>query len=230
MIKKADTKITRAVQVKRKQLHPNPWNPNQMTQRQQEATTESLGLYGQVQELLVRPHPEIDGDYQIIDGQHRWNSLAPNDKVFVNIVEGLPDEQCKKLTVIMNGTRGEFDKIDLAQLLSELDGMDDLVLGLPYSQSELDELIGLADIDWDDFASDFEEGVSNVGEEGEEGDQDDPDWTTLTIKVPSDVMPQLQEAFDLVLQRQEINSSDDTSIVWGEVVQHLCDHFLNFKL
>ena len=79
-------------------------------------------------------------------------------KIDVNIVEGLTDAEYKRLTIVLNETRGQADKIELAVLLSELDKTmgNDLMTALPYDPGELDELIKLADYDWDSFESTFE--------------------------------------------------------------------------
>jgi len=54
-------------------------------------------------------------------------------------------------SLLLKETRGSADKIELAKLLEDIN--NDLgietIIGLPYSSNELDELIKLADIDWD---------------------------------------------------------------------------------
>ena len=147
-------KIDRGILIPKTKLHPNPWNPNHMKERQQAAVAESIQAFGQVLELLVRPHPDIKDEFQIIDGEHRFNVL-PKD-VYCNVIHGLTDPEAKKLTIVMNETRGSADKIELASLLKDLseDLGDSLGIGLPYDPSELDELISLADVDWDVFNED----------------------------------------------------------------------------
>lgn len=134
-------------------IHPNPWNPNRQTERVEEAIAESIDYYGMLDPLTVRPHPEMEGEYQIIDGEHRMRTCAKLgfSKIPVNVVSGLDETDAQKLTIIANETRGEADKMALADLLHELSGSmqkEELMIGLPYSSNELDSIIGMGEIDW----------------------------------------------------------------------------------
>ena len=140
-------------------VYPNPWNPNIQTTRVEEATIESIATFGMLDPLTVRPHPEEVGKYQIIDGAHRQASCLKLDykEIPVNIVHGLSDGEAKKLTIIANETRGYAEKIPLAQLLAELkpEFDTDLITGLPYYPDELEDMINLAGVDWEDFNTDY---------------------------------------------------------------------------
>lgn len=147
-------KVERGVRLSKSQISPNSYNPNKTTKRQQEAIAESLDHYGQLLEIVVRPDPENEGKYLIIDGEHRYQELG--DEVFVNVVYGLEDADAKKLTIIFNETRGQADPVELGALLAELEEtLDDLQLGLPYESDELERMMG-------------ELGESNFDGEGEE--------------------------------------------------------------
>lgn len=155
-------KIERGVAIPKQDLIPNPWNPNKTTKRQQTAIAQSLNLYGQVLEIVVRPSPTQSGKYEIIDGEHRYQELP--DTVFANVIHGLPDADAKKLTIVLNETRGEADKIELAQLLAAIDKelgggekaispVSSRIAALPYDDQEYLELIKLAECDWDNYGS-----------------------------------------------------------------------------
>ena len=125
-------------------VYPNPWNPNIQSVRVEEATTESIGMFGMLDPLTVRPHPDQEGKYQIIDGAHRQAScMKLGYKVIpVNVVE----------------TRGYAEKTALADLLSTIkpEFGEELIQGLPYYQNELDDLLAMSDHDWEDFDSSFD--------------------------------------------------------------------------
>lgn len=212
--------IDRGVPIPRAKLHPNPWNPNHMKGRQQEAVKESIQEYGQVLELLVRPHPEIEGEYQIIDGEHRFNILP--ETVFCNVIHGLPDAEAKKLTIVMNETRGSADKIELAQLLSEIQSElgDDLGVGLPYDPTELDELIQLADVNWDQFDSDFEPETEATEDPSNDG------FVRFTVAMPQEAMDVVNQARALVEDQRTTSLHSDSQIAWGQVLEALCADFL----
>jgi len=64
--------------------------------------------------------------------------------------------QAKKLTLILNETRGRADVVDKAVLLGDILkeaslSIEELQIGLPYKEKELNELIGLGNFDWDKF-------------------------------------------------------------------------------
>lgn len=211
-------KIDRGVRIKVGDIEPNPWNPNKTNSSQQQAIAESIDRYGQIAELLVRPHPEKPGLYQVIDGEHRLSELTKLDEfAFTNVIYGLSEVEAKKLTIIMNETRGEADKIELAQLLADIN--DELGegtrVGLPYSESELDELIRLASVDWDNFASD----EVNLQSEPEPH-VEDKDWTVLTVKVSNDVFEKIKDAYNLV-EQEKGKMSSDKAVAWGQVLECL---------
>lgn len=181
MTKANNFKIEKNINIKLADILPNPWNPNKTTSRQQEAIAESLQYYGQVLDLLVRPHPEQKGKYQIIDGEHRFNALNGNEVVSATVID-LPDHEAKRLTVIMNETRGQADKIELADLLSsiesEFDG--DLITGLPFTPDELEQLTSAGDFDWDAFENGDDEEPS-LSDEGDTNDNEGDDIIEIVL-------------------------------------------------
>ena len=154
-------KIDRSVLLKARQLHPNPWNPYaNKPDRLQQAIGESIGEFSQIQDVVCRPHPEIEGEYQILDGEGRHRTFKPDDDVYAIVLHGLTDDQAKKVTIVMDETRATADKVQLSALLAELSenqDIEDLMMGLPYQESELSELINSSEMGWDD-AGNFNEG------------------------------------------------------------------------
>ena len=144
-------------------VKPNPWNPNKQTDRQYEAEIESILSNGFVMPIIVR---KVGDTYQIIDGEHRWRALKDiidnkkagagniatltSNKIIPTIVLDVTDSYAKRLTIILNETRGRADFTMLGSLLAELaeDFNDDLITGLPYTTAQLNELISINDFDW----------------------------------------------------------------------------------
>lgn len=212
-------RIDRGVQISIQDIEPNPWNPNKTTDRQQEAIAESLGNYGQIVELLVRSHPDNEGKYQVIDGEHRLGELAKaGGQVYANIIYDIPDAEAKKLTIILNETRGSADRTELSNLLAGINnelGSDLTLIGLPYSETELDELIKLSEAGWDDFTeSENDNNNSNSGK-----------WETIMIKVPSEAMERIRDAYNLIEEeRNGLNNNE--AIAWGQVLESLAADYL----
>ena len=156
-------KIDRSVLLKARQLHPNPWNPYAgKSDRLQQAIGESIGEFSQIQDIVCRPHPEIKGEYQILDGEGRHRTFKPDEDIYAIVLHGLTDDQAKKVTIVMDETRAVADKVQLSALLAELSenqDIEDLMVGLPYQESELSDLINSSAMGWDgDDESDGSDG------------------------------------------------------------------------
>ncbi len=159
----------RLVNIKHSDIIPNDWNPNKQSERAFEAELESITDNGFVQPVTVRKHPTQKSKYQIIDGFHRWLALQkifedkslqtpPLKELIVTqqvpcIVLEVTDAQAKKLTVILNETRGRAELGELGMLLEsiQVEFGNDLIRGLPYSRGQLDDLLSLAEFDWENL-------------------------------------------------------------------------------
>ena len=136
-------------------IYPNPWNPNLTSSRVDEAIRESIGIYGMVDPITCRKHPDLEDSLQIIDGEHRLEACKELGfpQIPVVIIE-INDANAKKLTIIANETRGRAEKVSLSQLVKEIsDELDDdsLRLGLPYYEEELNDLLNLSSMEWGDY-------------------------------------------------------------------------------
>ena len=135
-----------------KLITKNPWNPNQMDKKTLKAEKESIEKYGIVAPIIVRP---LKNKYQIIDGEHRYIVCSELGYKLIPsvIIDGLENKDAKKLTIILNETKGSNDKIELGKLLGELekDFGDNLKIGLPFNDDDLNDLIEFGNVDWDKY-------------------------------------------------------------------------------
>lgn len=126
-------------------VHPNLWNPNRQREAVRRAQRESLERYGVIQPITVRPHPERDGEWQIINGEHRWTDAQELglESLPAIVLDDIDEGDARKLTLVLNETAGDPDAALLGQMLLELKSMqgDDLPLALPYTSDELDHLL-----------------------------------------------------------------------------------------
>lgn len=214
--------IIRAYKTSIESLNPNEWNPNKTSQRTDEAISESLATYGQVLECVVRVHPETEG-FQIVDGEHRYKEfqgIAKKSMVSVNVLFGYSEADIKKLTLILNETRGRADKIEMAALLGmineDLPDLSELSLGLPFQEEELSELLSLNDLNWDDFDADF-------NEEPEEEPKDDG-WVTWALRINKDDADIIEQAKALV--SDEVKLDKDQAVANGQLLVKLAEDYL----
>lgn len=148
------------------EVHPNKWNPNQQNERQFQAEVESILSYGFIAPILVR---KIAKGYEILDGEHRHRAMetiiAQNLKGANNLPElvsgklipaiciEVDDVQAKKLTIIMNETRGSAELGELSKLLESIQSElgDETLFGLPYTEQQLTDLLSLGDTEWSEI-------------------------------------------------------------------------------
>ena len=123
-------------------LQPNAWNPNKMAEHKIEAVRRGFLSVGWLaaQPLLVWGTDETGARRDtIIDGEHRW--LCALDVGFVEgpavVLDGLTEREAKQLTVLLDNTRGEFDRDKLAAVVGEL-GLPAIDLG--FLEQEMADL------------------------------------------------------------------------------------------
>lgn len=136
-------------------IHPNPWNPNRQSEVVARAERESIEHFGFIDPVTVRPHPTVEGEYEVIDGEHRWRTAMDlgYEEIPAVILE-LTDAEARRLTIVLNETRGDADVVLLGMLLTELQAMTDedgFAIALPYTSNELDHLLSIGAEDWDQF-------------------------------------------------------------------------------
>lgn len=145
-------------------IHDAPWNPNRQTDKVSGALRQSIQAFGFVEPVIVREHPDVEGEYQLIGGAHR--AATARDLGYTEIpaiVIEADDATAKKLTIILNETRGDADVTLLGELLNEMTTLFDadlLSVGLPYTDTELTHLVNLGATDWDQYRKDgYDDGV-----------------------------------------------------------------------
>lgn len=226
-------------------IHPNPWNPNKLSERVFQAVRESILEHGFVSPATVRDHPERPGEYEIIDSEHRYKTLValqdeePDDSWHPSVLrllsEGVmpcvnlgnvSDAKAKKLTVTLNETRGRADTMSLSTLLSELARemtTDELMSGLPYTSDELNELLDIGNFDWSQYENAPAEEAEEVPEEADEP------FTEFTVSMPASAYRVFEEAYEKVkasLEKDGYRLNKDVKVANGQVIEALAAEYL----
>lgn len=148
----AEIRVTDMVQVDA--LKPNPWNTNIVPPENEAKIDASLKRLGFFKPITVRQLD--DGSFQILGGQHRWESARRLGHKHVPIfnVGKVSDAKAKEIGLADNARYGEDDTFALAGLLKEL-GVEDLQSFLPYDEADFAsifaaESISLESLDLDD--------------------------------------------------------------------------------
>lgn len=201
-----------------KKLHPNPWNPNKMDDATLQAERESIATFGFIDPITVRPVPGKRGHFQIIDGEHRWK-VATEDglaKVPVVVLQ-LDDTAAKKLTIVLNETRGQADTVLLSSLLGELQSElgEDLGLGLRWNERELESILAVGEDDWEDYNP---EGLQQVSFSTWDG-------FSMQVRAPEGFEQVWERAKEKAAAEAELDASD-TRVANGQVVMAAVKAFL----
>lgn len=182
------------VQIAVDKLVPNPWNVNRMSAAMQKKLAAYLKREGLVEPIVVRPHPQEAGRYEILGGFHRWTICKDElgyETVPCVVVEGLDDRRAKILSVNLNSMKGESVPSLLSGLLHDLEQempLADMEMTLPYDANEIVDLLSLMQLP-DDFADELEE-------EARAADEAAP--TVLTLVLDRKQAQAWDEAVELV--------------------------------
>jgi ParB-like chromosome segregation protein Spo0J len=138
-------------------LVAHPLNANVMPEELREKLKAHIRRTGRYPFLVVRPHPETEGKWQVLDGHHRLSILRELGHTEARCdVWDVNDREAKLLLATLNRLEGQDSPIRRAQLLHELLGemsLDDLAGLLPESDKQIEELHALLEFPAEDIAA-----------------------------------------------------------------------------
>ena len=119
-------------------LHPNPGQPRQrIDEAALRSLSESITAHGLLQPILVRPHAELAGQYQIVAGERRWRAAALAGLQEVPIVlHELGDEAALALSLVENLQREDLSPVE------EAEGYQQLIAGFALTQEVVARRVG----------------------------------------------------------------------------------------
>jgi ParB family chromosome partitioning protein len=125
-------------QVPIEQLHPNLGQPRQHYDEEAlAALTQSITEQGVLQPLIVRPHPDQPGEFQIVAGERRWRAAQRAHLVRLPvIVRQLDDRQMLELAIVENVQREDLTALEEAEAYQRL-GHE-----FGYSQEQIAKAVG----------------------------------------------------------------------------------------
>ncbi len=98
-------------------LHPNPYQPRRRFPTEEIAElAQSLKQHGILQPILVRRHPEQEGEYQIVAGERRWRAAQSAQLHEVPaVIKELDDGEALEIAVLENVQRQDLTPIEEAE-------------------------------------------------------------------------------------------------------------------
>lgn len=136
---------TRIAHIALDKLVPHPDNPNWMSRTNFAKLVRNIKRIGRYEPLVVRPHPDKTGCFQIINGYHRWAALKEiGHETADAVVWDVDDKQTAILLATLNrlGGRDSLDrKVALLRRLRGHMPIQELSKLLPQTRGQLERLM-----------------------------------------------------------------------------------------
>jgi len=142
-------------------VHPNAYNPKDKKTPEYENIKRGIKLKGLRLPIIVRDDKE-KGDFEIIDGEQRWNSCKElgYDKMLIYNEGAISDKEARELTLWYE-QKVPFNQVELAQLVADMsETWGDLEV--PYSEDEIEEFINMTAFDFDEYAGNEEKSDADL--------------------------------------------------------------------
>jgi len=139
---------TTKVKVDINHIQPNPWNPNVQSDEMFRKEVNSIKELGMLGSILVR---DWCGQYQILDGEHRWKAALElgYTEMTIETLGEIEDNQAKLLTVLLNNLKGKDDVEKRAKIFQQLES-GQLQL-LPFTEEEIENQKKLIEFDFSQY-------------------------------------------------------------------------------
>jgi ParB/RepB/Spo0J family partition protein len=151
----------RLIQIPIDRLVPHPANANVMSEEWFAKLVANIRSERRYPPVIVRPHPQMDGYFQILDGEHRRKALLLLGYSDVLCYEWpCDDPTALRLEATLNRLVGEDVPVKRAELLAELTSLvsvADLALMLPEDAGQIAGMLALLDLDTERLLADLEE-------------------------------------------------------------------------
>jgi ParB/RepB/Spo0J family partition protein len=137
--------VIRSIGLDKLVAHPD--NPNQQSRVNFGKLVRNIERTGRYEPIVVRPHPEREGHFQIINGEHRYKALAKlGYKTADCIVWDIDDAQTDILLATLNRLGGSDElgkKLNLLKRLNKRMESAELAKLLPQTAKQIERLTNL---------------------------------------------------------------------------------------
>ncbi len=141
----------RLVRVALSRLHPHPANANLMPEERLEKLARNIEREGRYPPIIVRPHPDLPGEFQLLDGHQRREALGRlGHHEAVCFLWPCDDATALILLATLNRLEGEDVPARRAELLWELRELlplHELASILPEDAGAIEDTLALLSLD-----------------------------------------------------------------------------------
>jgi ParB family transcriptional regulator, chromosome partitioning protein len=116
----------------------NPEQPRRIFDKAElEALAETIRRQGVLQPILVRPHPEQAGEFQIVAGERRWRAAqVAGLRLIPAVVRELDDRAVAEIAIVENVQRVDLNAVDEAM------GYRALIDRFGHTQDDIAQAVG----------------------------------------------------------------------------------------
>ena len=162
------------------------WNYKTDDEKKLKDLQENFKRNGQVENIIIRELSK--GKYEVVNGNHRYDALKNlGIKTAIVCNKGkITKAEAVRLAIETNETKFGVDNLKLAEAINNLQEqypIEELVKTMPYTTTELNNLLNLINFEWEDFNS-------------HKVDDDEAFNKTITIKVNKDILNSWNELRD----------------------------------
>lgn len=141
----------RLIRVPLERLHAHPANANLMSEAMLAKLVTNIAREGRYPPLVVRPHPDHPGEYQLLDGHQRIEALRRLGHEAA-VCFPWPCDEATALVLLATLNRLEGGDVpalraELLHQLSELVSIEELALLLPEDGARISDTLGLLNLD-----------------------------------------------------------------------------------
>ena len=158
------------IRIALERVHPHPLNANVMPDDIAEKVARNIERTGKYPPLLVRPHPGLPDEFQLIDGEQRWRILPRIGHAdALCYVWDCDDEAALLLLATINRLRGGDVPGLRSALLAELDRLlprDVLETLLPEDASAISDALNFTKLDADALLADLTAAAERASVDG----------------------------------------------------------------
>ena len=142
-----NTSHNRIIQIPLEKLTEHPLNANRMSETTFRKLVRNIERTNFYEPLIVRPHPQRRGFYQIINGHHRARALRELGYERCDcLIWDIDDEQARILLATLNRLTGSDileKKTELLRRLNESFRAGELSKLIPYTKMQIEKLCNL---------------------------------------------------------------------------------------
>jgi len=196
-------------------LQNHPMNANRMGEAILTKLTNNIMKEGHYPPLIVRPHPQLSREYQLLDGQHRKEALKRCGHVDA-LCYVWPCDDATALTLLasLNRLQGEDEPSRRADLLAELTHLitpADLAQLLPEDATSLSETLAASILDEDSLLADFTASSNQLQANGPRH---------LSFTLPPDDEVDVEKAVNAALAALELKGADRRGRALGLIARY----------